>query len=272
MLFAEFYSENQSMQLYDAKLFLESVIPKLNSSIQNQDIVMDIGCGPGKTSSKILLSAFPRVKKMVGVDVSADMIEFARKNNAHKKIEYHVADIEDRYTILKWSQQISTVTSILCFHWLEKQKEAFENIFYILKPGGEAALVFVLSSGIWDAYQLITKNQKYKEYLKNKRSYIPESHFKKYGAAFYRYMLQGIGFDVIVCEEEKRSFTFPNDDACRAALYSLCGLTNYIPEKLRPEFEEDIFENFLLCNGYRDDGKHTLYYKILTLVIKKPYA
>nr|UJH41147.1 juvenile hormone acid methyltransferase-2 [Pardosa pseudoannulata] len=267
---AEIYSEHRSMQVHDTKLFLQSVVRKMDWSSPDEDVVMDLGCGPGNSCLKMLLPAFPGVEKLIGVDVLEDMIEFAKKKNSHEKIEYHVADIENRNTILKWSEQISKVISIYCFNWLENQKEAFENIYHILKPGGEAGLLFVLSTPFWDSYHLHYNNPKYKKYLENKRSYIPESHFKKHDAAFYRNLLQDIGFDVIVCEDEKRTYTYPSEEDCRAATYSRCALTSYIPDELKPEFREDSFQGFLKYNGRSPDGKPVLYYTTLTLLIKKP--
>nr|UJH41149.1 juvenile hormone acid methyltransferase-4 [Pardosa pseudoannulata] len=250
---AEFYSENQSLQLYDAKLFLESVKSKIDSPSLDEGVMMDLGCGPGNTCLKVLLPTFPGVRKIVGVDISEHMIEFAKRHNFHEKIEYHVCDIEDRNTILKCTEKASRVISIHCFHWLQKQKEAFENIYQILKPGGKAALIFILNSPFWDSYHLHYSNPKYRKYLENKRSYIPESHFQKHDAVFYRNQLEDIGFDVIVCEEENRIYTYPNDDVCRASLYSICGLTNYIPDDLRPEFKEDNFQYFLMYNDRCSD-------------------
>lgn len=64
---------------------------------EDQDVVMDVGCGPGNSIRNLLLPSFSKVKKVIGIDVKPEMIDFACKNNAHEKIEYHLADIEDRY-------------------------------------------------------------------------------------------------------------------------------------------------------------------------------
>ena len=93
---ASLYSEHRSMQTHDTELLLSSVVQKMDWTQQEEDVVMDIGCGPGSSSRKMLLPSFPKVKKLIAVDVLPDMIEFAKKNNACDKIEYHVANIENR--------------------------------------------------------------------------------------------------------------------------------------------------------------------------------
>lgn len=91
---APLYSEHRSMQIRDTELFIPTVIRKMDWS--QEDIVMDIGCGPGTSTRTMLLPCFPQVKKVVAIDVLPDMIKFAKENNAHEKIDYHVANIEDK--------------------------------------------------------------------------------------------------------------------------------------------------------------------------------
>lgn len=88
------YSAHRSFQTYGAEVFLKTTVPKMDWTKQEEDVVMDIGCASGDATRHQLLPTFPRVKKLIGVDIIPDMIEFAKKNNTSDKIEYHVADIE----------------------------------------------------------------------------------------------------------------------------------------------------------------------------------
>lgn len=84
------------MQAHDTGLFLSSTVQKMDWTQPEEDVVMDIGCGPGSSTRELLLPSFPNVKKLIAVDVLPDMIEFAKKNNACDKIEYYVANIENK--------------------------------------------------------------------------------------------------------------------------------------------------------------------------------
>ncbi|KFM79508.1 Malonyl-CoA O-methyltransferase BioC, partial [Stegodyphus mimosarum] len=269
---ASLYSEHHSMQVHDTKLFLTNTVSLMDWTNQSNDVVMDIGCGPGNSCHKLLLPYFPNVKKVIAVDVLPEMIEYAQKYNCHPKIEYHVANIECKETIERWRGEISKVISIYCFNWLKDQKQAFSNIYEALKPGGEASLLFVLSTPFWDSYKDHIQNPKWNAFLKNVEQRIPNSHFQKYRAPYYEELLRTIGFDIIVCEDEQRKYAYPSDDDCRAACASRCALTSHIPLDLRKEFEEELFKGFLKYNGRNTDGSPELQYLTLSVLIRKPLA
>ncbi|XP_054707613.1 juvenile hormone acid O-methyltransferase-like [Uloborus diversus] len=267
---ASLYSKHRSMQICDTETFIDSLLPKMRWGRCEQEIVMDVGCGPGNSINHLFLPKLPKANKVVAIDVLPDMIEFAKKNNAHPKIEYFQANVEDRSTLLQWENGITKIISIYCFNWLKDHKKAFENIFYVLKPGGEAALLFVLATPFWDSYKEHVENPKWNKYLEGVEQHIPESHFTKYDASHYKKMLENIGFKVKVCEDEMRIHTYPNEEDCKVAAMSRCALTQHIPESMRAEFKEDLFRGFMKYNSRNSEGKPVLRYTTLTLLIEKP--
>ncbi|XP_054707417.1 juvenile hormone acid O-methyltransferase-like [Uloborus diversus] len=267
---ASLYSKHRSLQICNTEIFIASILPKMDWGRSEQEIVMDVGCGPGNSINHLFLPKLPKANKVVAVDVLPDMIEFAKKNNAHPKIEYFQANVEDRSSLLQWENGITKIISIYCFNWLKDQKKAFENIYYVLKPGGEAALLFILTTPFWDSYKDHVENPKWNNYLKGVEPHIPESHFNKYGASHYKKMLESIGFIVKVCDDENRIHAYPNEEDCKVAALSRCGLTQYIPESMRAEFKEDAFQGLVKYNGRNSEGKPVLRYTNLTLLIKKP--
>ncbi|KAG0422226.1 hypothetical protein HPB47_001968 [Ixodes persulcatus] len=54
---------------------------------------LDLGCGTGDFTRDHLLPLWPEVGRIVGVDVSRDMVEHAKRKFAHPKICYDVLDI-----------------------------------------------------------------------------------------------------------------------------------------------------------------------------------
>lgn len=231
---------------------------------------MDIGCGPGNSIRNMILPALPNVKEIIAIDVLPDMIDFAKTNNASDKIEYHVANIKKWHTLDKWSEQISKVMSLFCLNWVNNQEEAFRNIYRLLKPGGEAALLFVLSTSFWDSYKLLIDNPKWSKYLKDANPHIPESHFKKYDASYYHNLLENIDFNVVICKDENKTYVFQDDGDCRDSVFSISGFSNYIPDNLKSEFKEDLFQGVLKFNGRSSDGRSQVNYTTLTALIQKP--
>ncbi|GFR02559.1 jhamt [Trichonephila clavata] len=76
--------------------FLNKTLPKLGWNSDQPEVVMDVGSGPGYLSKHYILPAFPNVKKLIAMDATASMIEVAKVRHPHPKIEYVVANMEDR--------------------------------------------------------------------------------------------------------------------------------------------------------------------------------
>lgn len=101
--------------------------------------IVDIGTGPGRLPIEIA----KRVKKarLFGIDLSPDMIKLARKNadeaGVGKRVEFRVSSASD--TGLK-DNSMDLVLSTNTLHHLSEPVKAFNEIYRILKPGGEAWL------------------------------------------------------------------------------------------------------------------------------------
>ncbi|GFT91849.1 methyltransf_25 domain-containing protein [Trichonephila clavipes] len=77
--------------------FLLITLPELGwGSSDQEEVVMDVGCGPGGLTSKYILPIFLKVKKVIALDAVSSMIDVAKSLNSHPKIEYAVVNFEDR--------------------------------------------------------------------------------------------------------------------------------------------------------------------------------
>ncbi|GFT62182.1 methyltransf_25 domain-containing protein, partial [Nephila pilipes] len=113
-LFTESLRENIKMPLnYDAEIFsqldrpwdsiarfLSRTLPELGWDRGDQEeVVMDVGCGPGRITLEFILPLFPNLKNIIAIDAVPSMIKLARTLNPHPKIEYSVANFEDRFAL-----------------------------------------------------------------------------------------------------------------------------------------------------------------------------
>nr|UJH41152.1 juvenile hormone acid methyltransferase-7 [Pardosa pseudoannulata] len=250
--------------------FLENFVRKMDWSRQDSDILMDVGCGPSGVCDKFCLSAFPGLKKFIGVDISEGMIELAKGKNEDQRVEYHLADIENKNTVEKWFQQITKVISTFCLHWFKNVEEASRNIYNLLKPGGEAALIFVVTCNTWDCYELLRGNPKWNKYIKDVHPYVPESHHKKYGIGYFSSFFEKIGFKVLLAEHQDRKFTFQDDNACKDFWFVACAYINHIPKELQEDFMNELFKGFLCYNERNSEGKPVMLYSTIEILLKKP--
>nr|UJH41153.1 juvenile hormone acid methyltransferase-8 [Pardosa pseudoannulata] len=264
------YDTNKQLQIKDSTTFLENFVRRMDWSRQDSDVIMDIGCGPSGVCDTFCLSTFPRLKKFIGVDISENMIELAKEKNEDQRVEYHIADIENKDTVEKWFQQITKVISIYCLHWTKNLEEASRNIYNLLKPGGEAALLIAVTCNTWDCYESLYSNPKWNKYIKDVYSYVPESHHNKYGIGYFSRLFEKVGFKVLLAEYQDRKFTFENDKACKEMWYVLCAFTNHIPIELKEDFTNDLFKGFLKYNERNSEGKPVMIYSSIEILLQKP--
>ncbi|GFS69830.1 juvenile hormone acid O-methyltransferase, partial [Nephila pilipes] len=84
--------------------------------------------------------------------------------------------------------------------------------------------------------------------------WIPESYRDNYDESNYKKMLDEIGFKIILCKVETKEDIFPSDQAFKDMFYSVCPLVKHLPENLKEDFKNDLFENILKHYGRSKDG------------------
>ncbi|GIY93087.1 methyltransf_25 domain-containing protein [Caerostris extrusa] len=174
------------------------------------EVVMDVGCGDGSESTKCILQLFPRVKKIIAIDKLRRVIAAAKRENAHPKIEYHVANITKKLTLMTWYNKISKIISFHCFEFV-KLKAAFQNVFFLLKPGGEGVIVLMTSNAFRDAYDEMLGNPMWSRHLKNRKG--PSAGFANYVTHFQCAALaQEVGLNVQFCQARENTACFENDE------------------------------------------------------------
>lgn len=96
--------------------------------------ILDLGCGTGTTTFR-LAQHFPNAT-IIALDLSEDMLNFAKEHNAHPNITYVCADIHG-YTP---DTPVDLIVSNAAFQWLEKPEDQVDRLTRFLAKDG--ALVF----------------------------------------------------------------------------------------------------------------------------------
>lgn len=100
--------------------------------INENEIVMDAGCGTGRVT-KIIANNVKR-GKVYAVDVDENMITNAKMN---LKDFSNILFIKSDLSEVKLPEKIDLIFSNVAIHWILDHEKLFTNFWNLLKPGGE---------------------------------------------------------------------------------------------------------------------------------------
>ncbi|WP_052256530.1 bifunctional 2-polyprenyl-6-hydroxyphenol methylase/3-demethylubiquinol 3-O-methyltransferase UbiG [Salinicoccus sp. YB14-2] len=134
--------------IYDNPVFFKEYVSLRDSGISYNDFVeqpaikslmpaikgeyiLDLGCGTGHFAKYCIDKG---ASKVIGVDISKNMIHRAMKDNEHNKIEYICMPIEE---LELPGQKFDLIISSLAIHYIENYSKLIARIRSLLKEGGE---------------------------------------------------------------------------------------------------------------------------------------
>lgn len=110
--------------------------------INKEDIVLDAGCGDGFISTVIAKKA----KKVVAIDIDANIIEWNKKTIKLNNLDFICVDITGELDF----RRVPHFTKIICLDVLEHVKQSADtirNFALLLKPGGEVFITVPTGGG-----------------------------------------------------------------------------------------------------------------------------
>ena len=147
--------------VYDNEIFYENFKNLRSDEINFNDIIetpiltamlpdlkgrkiLDIGCGMGQHAMQYVKAGAASV---LGIDISENMLSYARENNSADNIEYRKLPIEDLDQI---EERFDVITSSLAFDYIEDLGATFATVYSLLEDDGR--FVFSMSHPISTAY------------------------------------------------------------------------------------------------------------------------
>lgn len=163
-------------------------------SIAKHDTVLDVGCGGGRTVSK--LAAMAAEGKVYGVDYSDESVAVARKVNRDGVAVGRVEIREGSVSTLPFSEDMfDVVTAVETHFWWPDLPGDMREIFRVLKPSGTLIVIAEIYRGAK------TKTAKLAE------KYLPLSGMKLFSVDEHRELFAHAGYtDVQVIEEPNKGW------------------------------------------------------------------
>ncbi|XP_037029776.1 juvenile hormone acid O-methyltransferase-like [Bradysia coprophila] len=221
---------------------------------------LDAGCGPGNVTLNVLLPMLPEnFKRLVGVDVSKEMVTYAREAAAHPKVSYELLnlDVELEKQSFNETEAFDHVVSFFCLMYIKNQNVCIANFNKLLKAGGDVLIAFLVKHPMYDAYEHLAKSSRWGEYMKDvDRQITPYLHSTKAKEEF-QLLLETGGFTELDVRVQDSLYVFEDVNTLRDLLHSVNPFIDRIPAHDKQAFLDDMIGYFVQA-GYalgEKDGK-----------------
>ncbi|KAF5290684.1 hypothetical protein FQR65_LT01974 [Abscondita terminalis] len=225
---------------------------------------LDIGCGPGNVTHDILPHYFKyKMDKIIGIDKSKLMIQYATETYKSKNIIFKELDIMDEFKLKEFQGYFDHVFSLWCLQNL------FQNIYGIMKPGGDLLVNYVAKSELYEVYRKVWRKSIYAEHIKDFSGMQPYFQRCSNPVEKLKSLLEEVGFDVRLCELINwRCFT---ESDIKQYLISINGAYYQLPEHLRDDFMEDHLQEMYKNRRFSFENQFIIDFDIFVVYVRKNY-
>lgn len=129
---------------------------------QDYESIVDLGCGTGYSSSQLL--GLSDSGQYLGVDLSSDMLSYAREHHGSDNKAWLTGDAE-ALPIKSASQDL--VYSSLAIQWCTDLERMFTEVYRVLKPGGVFAFASLVDGSLSElkaAWRCVDEKQHVNEF------------------------------------------------------------------------------------------------------------
>ncbi|MDJ0717176.1 MAG: methyltransferase domain-containing protein [Prochloraceae cyanobacterium] len=232
---ADDYANNSSAQLQWAK----ELIAKL--SLKGDESLLDIGCGDGKITAQ--LASILKTGKVVGIDSSRTMIDFAQKTfpkTENPNLSFQEMDA----TAINLSDRFDVAFSNAVLHWIKDHVSVLKGVRDRLKSGGK--ILFQMGekgnvSEIAIAINEVIKKPEWKDYFEG--FVFPYSF---YGTKEYETWLPENGFQPQRIELIEKDMQHQGKEGLKGWLRTTWfPYTQRVPLELRENFLNEIVDRYI---------------------------
>ncbi|CAN8020728.1 unnamed protein product [Ixodes persulcatus] len=231
-----------------------------NPAIQCEQI-LDVGCGTGEFTRDVLLPSHHSCSKIVAVDVSSAMVDYARKNHGHSRICHEVLDITtpDVSVFLDEHGTFDRIYSFFCLQWTRDQEAAFRNIGRLLKEDGECLLFFSAPFYMYDVWLEMAGMERWEGILGDLKDIFPDIWHRDPSPSLsdleksFRKLIVDAGMTTLACEVYSTEAYYPTLEVLLAVLVPIVlvksGASEEETSSMRSELSSRLMKRFKMTRN-----------------------
>jgi ubiquinone/menaquinone biosynthesis C-methylase UbiE len=249
----EEYDEQCILQYNTAMSMLDTL------SLRGDEKILDVGCGTGKISLQMAKERVPN-GCVLGVDINAAMIEFAKTHNSRENLSYGCEDI---LTFDK-ENYFDIAVSFWTLSWIpmKDQIKALNNIIRSLNEDGKLFLMYPMRHDAYDVVDAVIKMPRWQEYFVGysmPRAFITEQLYKN--AIISKIPM------IITVEKKEIECCYKDDKEMMDSINCWLAHVDEIPEpEDKQEFLKDVVKAYKIHRGI---STPTMYYSTLEMTGEK---
>ncbi|XP_067212840.1 juvenile hormone acid O-methyltransferase-like [Linepithema humile] len=237
------YASFDDFQRYNVSRLIDEFADDL---IKMSGKCMDIGCGPGDITNDILLSSLDPNAVIIGTDISQSMIEYANMTYSdEKRLGFEVLDTQTKNLPEKYVSEFDHIFSFHTLHWCKDIRQAFENIYRMLRPGGTMLTLFVASHDTFNVFELMAQNNYFAPYMEDVQRYVSPYLYSKNPRKEVKELVKSIGFKVYHCSHRDVTFSSKDSDNFLSAIMSIPAFLDKMPHDLIKEFKHNYAREYM---------------------------
>lgn len=160
--------------------------------------MLDAGCGPGDLTFDILMPNLPsNFQRLVGVDVSNEMIDYARKTQIHPRLSFEQFDLCTKLEKqpLNSAEPFDHIFSFYTLMWISTcMKTCLESFYKLLIPNGDLFVLFNGNHPNYDVYKEQSLDKRWARYMFDVDKITPSTQNSKDPVKEFTDLLNKYGF------------------------------------------------------------------------------
>nr|XP_023017133.1 juvenile hormone acid O-methyltransferase-like [Leptinotarsa decemlineata] len=239
MIQPEAWSKNNDICCKSSRFYMDKYKNLFNW--KNDESILEFGMGDGRNSMESLWPYLPmNFKEYIGTDVSEIMVEYASKQATNDRMKFMSLDIACPNMPKEYINRFDHIFSFFVMHWVQNSRQAFSNMYNMLKPGGELFLFFVERTSADEVYDSLSKHPKWRKY--DHERLISPFHFSTNAQKEYEKILCETGFSDYSLELKKWSYAFPSEKSFEELFFSTNPIIAEVAEQDREEYKRFYME------------------------------